>query len=71
MEDTQAMRVDRKTLGDYLRAGARMVWVVDPEAQSVTVHRPGQPPEARGRRDLLRGERVVLGFSCEVADLFG
>ena len=29
---------------DYLAAGVRLVWVVDPRAWTVTVYRPGRPP---------------------------
>jgi Uma2 family endonuclease len=30
---------------DYLAAGASLVWVVDPDFETVTVHHPGRPAE--------------------------
>jgi Uma2 family endonuclease len=55
---------------EYLARGVRMVWVVDPEARSVTVHR--QPDEGRVLLEsaTLTGEDVLPGFSCRVAELF-
>ena len=56
---------------DYLQAGARLVWLVDPESASITVHHPGQPPRVARGGDLLDGEDVVPGFQCQVSELFG
>lgn len=53
---------------DYLSAGTRAVWVVNPKRRTVTVHRSGIGPLVIGERDTLEGG-VVPGFRCNVADI--
>ena len=55
---------------DWLAAGARLLWVVDPEARTVTVHRPGAEPLVLGEDERLDGDDVVPGFRLPVADIF-
>ena len=54
----------------YLDAGTSMVWVLDPVLKTVTVYRPNDDYKLLTRRDILTGEDVVEGFSCEVAKFF-
>ena len=54
----------------YLRAGVRLVWVVDAEARTVVVHAPGRPPCRLGMDDALDGEDVLPGYRLPLADLF-
>ncbi len=55
---------------EYLIRGVRMIWVVDPEARTVTVYR--QPGEGRllWQDAILSGEDVLPGFQCRVAEFF-
>ena len=62
-------RVVRKAL-DYLEAGTKMVWIVEPTSQTVRVYRSETPIRVLGINDTLTGEDVVEGFSCQVAQLF-
>jgi Uma2 family endonuclease len=55
---------------DFLAAGARAVWVVDPSREEVTVHRPGRPPETLSRTDTLDAGSAVPGFRLPVRDIF-
>lgn len=55
---------------DYLEAGTRLVWIVDPPARTVTVHRPSSAWMVRGEDDALDGEDVVPGFRMRVGSLF-
>jgi Uma2 family endonuclease len=61
----------RAKVADYLAAGARLVWVIDPapDRQTVTVYRSLLAPRTLGRDDELDGEDVVTGFRVAVADL--
>lgn len=57
-------------IADYFGAGARLVWVVDPDRLCVVVHHPGGRAAELGRGDMLDGEDVVPGFQCDVAEVF-
>jgi Uma2 family endonuclease len=56
---------------DYLAAGTRQVWVIDPRRRTVTVHRPGADPRVLGPDDLLEGGDLLPGFSLPVSRLVG
>jgi Uma2 family endonuclease len=60
----------RDKIKEYLFAGTRLVWVVDPEDRTVTIHRG--PDEARILFESaeLDGEDVLPGFRCKVVNLF-
>jgi Uma2 family endonuclease len=53
-----------------LRAGVPLVWVVDPEFQTVTVHRPGAAPVLFNVEQELTADPVLPGFRVPVAELF-
>jgi Uma2 family endonuclease len=55
---------------EYLAAGVRLVWVVNPPNRSVRVHRPDGSVTDLRQADELIGEDVVPGFRCAVAALF-
>lgn len=55
---------------DYLRSGSRRVWVLDPEAERVTIYRPRGDVRVAEVGDLLEGEEVVPGFRVDVAEIF-
>ena len=55
---------------EWIGAGARIVWVVDPMVRCVTIHRRnGEPCVAHGD-DLLEGGDVLPGFGVRVSELF-
>jgi Uma2 family endonuclease len=54
----------------WLDAGARMVWVVNPEWRSVTVYRSATDIKTLTEKDGLEGEEVVPGFLCRIRDIF-
>jgi Uma2 family endonuclease len=55
---------------DYLRAGVRLVWLLDPESRDATVCRPGREPIVVEQDQELTGEDVLPGFRCPVRDVF-
>jgi Uma2 family endonuclease len=61
--------VQEKTL-DYLQAGARLVWLVDPRARTVTVVRPDGSARILREHETLGGEDVLVGFSVGLVELF-
>ncbi|MCS6861990.1 MAG: Uma2 family endonuclease [Abditibacteriales bacterium] len=55
---------------EYLRWGVRLVWLVDPNTQTVIVYRPDGTRTALKGNQVLSGEEVVPGFKCRVRTLF-
>jgi Uma2 family endonuclease len=62
--------MQEKTL-DYLAAGARQVWIVDPSARTVTVFRPDGTARVLRGGDTLDGGDALVGFSLSLTELFG
>ena len=56
--------------GEYLAAGARLVWVVDPPADVVYAYVAGEEPRRLSGRDVLTGGDVLPGFALPLAQLF-
>ena len=63
--------IDRK-VAQYLAAGVRRVWVIDPAARTLTVHAPGEAPRTLREGGELSepADGVPAGFALAVADLF-
>ena len=61
--------VDEK-VADWLEAGARAVWVVNPKRRDVTVYRPMADLARLSEDDELDGGDVVHGFRCKVSEIF-
>jgi Uma2 family endonuclease len=57
-------------VADWLAAGTRLVWLVDPERLEVRVYRGDGSLTVFPRGDSLEGEDVLPGSTCPVADLF-
>jgi Uma2 family endonuclease len=57
-------------VAEYLAAGVRLVWVLEPRPRTVTVHAPDRPPVVLGEGDELDGGEVLPGFRVAVAELF-
>ena len=57
-------------VADYLAAGTRRVWVVDPEARTVTVSTSLLWPHRLGEAEMLDGDDVVPGFRVRVGEIF-
>jgi Uma2 family endonuclease len=57
-------------LDTYLRAGVKVVWVIDPHDRTVLVYRPGAKPQLVNDDQELSGEPELPGFHVPVAKLF-
>ena len=55
---------------EWLKAGTRMVVVVDPRRRVVAVHRPGRESMTLAEGEVLEGDDVVPGWRLALADIF-
>ena len=56
-------------VSEYLDAGVRLVWVIDPATRRVHIYRPDSGIILTSK-DTLDGEAVIPGFHCPINDLF-
>lgn len=61
--------VDRK-VHEYLQAGVRRVWIVNPDVRIVRIHRPDGTGLDLREDGELSGEDAVPDFRCPVRSLF-
>ena len=67
--DTRRDVLDK--VGEYLDAGTRIVWVVDPARRTATVFRSATDVTAVSDAGTLDGEDLLPGFRCALADVLG
>lgn len=65
-------RIGKVTLKitQFLHSGIRIVWLIDPAARDVTVHRKGKDPYVVEDGQELTGEDVLPDLRVRVADFF-
>ncbi len=59
----------QRKMTEYIAAGARLGWLIDPRNRQVTVYRLGQEPEVLDDPEILSGEDVMPGFEFRVREL--
>ncbi len=59
------------TVGEYLAAGARLVWVIDPERRRAAVYRSPTDVREIDSSGSLEGEDVLPGFVCPLSEVLG
>lgn len=60
----------REKIREYIAAGVRLVWLVDPETRTVLEYRGSLRGTEYDEADTLTGGDVLPDFSCRVADFF-
>jgi Uma2 family endonuclease len=55
---------------DYLRAGTRLVWVVDPSTETAHAHRARSPVKTYRKTDALTCPQIIPGFRLAISELF-
>lgn len=60
----------REKMAEYASVGVRLGWLIDPEAKSVTVYRPGLEPKLLEKPERVSGEDVLPGFELETRPIF-
>jgi len=56
-------------VGEYLAAGVRLVWVIDPEQRRAVVYRSLTDVRQIGAQGALEGEDLLPGFGCPLAEV--
>jgi Uma2 family endonuclease len=56
-------------VGEYLDAGVRLVWVIDPKHRKAIVYRSVSDVRTLAIDDALDGEEVLPGFRCVLRDV--
>ena len=59
----------QRKMTEYIAAGARLGWLIDPRHRRVVIYRPDQEPETLDNPAALYGEDVMPGFEFRVAEL--
>ena len=66
--DTQ--KKTQAKVSDYLAAGVKLVWLIDPIFKTVVVHRPDAAPEMFSGGDEISGDPHLPGLRVQVSSLF-
>jgi len=69
LSTAESRRTIRDKVAEYLSAGVRLIWLLDPQTRTVTVQRRGEQRRL-SVSDMLDGEEVVPGFVCRFSALF-
>ena len=56
-------------VADWLSAGTRLVWVIDPARRVARVYRDDGTERIVTADQMLEGEDVVPGFSCDLGEI--
>jgi len=59
-----------KKVMEWIKAGVKEVWVVDPEDLCVIVYDSNWKPEVFSGDDELSGGKILPGFKCKVREFF-
>ena len=62
-------KIERK-IGQWLRLGARVVWIVNPQTATVSIHHDNGDVKLLSGLDVLTGEDVVPGFKIALPEIF-
>lgn len=60
----------RGKVEEWIRAGVRLVWVINPATRSAMVYGSSSGPQEVTEGGSLEGAEVVPGFTCQLRELF-
>jgi Uma2 family endonuclease len=55
---------------EYLAAGARLGWLLDPDARQVHIYRPDTPVERLDEPDSVSGDPILPGFVLDLRQIW-
>jgi len=60
----------RAKIAEWLTAGVRLVWELDPDRRIARIYRPGGSESLVAAHGVLEGDTVLPGFRIELNDLY-
>jgi Uma2 family endonuclease len=63
-------RKTQRKVREYLAAGARLVWIIEPEDRSAVVYRADGTIEEYGADGVLNGGDLLPGFTLNLAEIW-
>ncbi|MBI4582899.1 MAG: Uma2 family endonuclease [Planctomycetes bacterium] len=55
---------------EWMQAGTREVWVVNPRLKEIKIHRPNQPAKVFRSGEILQSHELLPGLSLKIGDVF-
>lgn len=60
----------REKMAEYMANGARLGWLIDPQAKQVYIYQPGHALEVLDDPETVSGDPVLPGFVLELGGIF-
>ena len=70
LSESDSLPVLRAKMDVWMANGAKLAWMIDPYAATVTIYRPGREPELLERPGSIEAEEPVPGFRLSTALLW-
>lgn len=70
LSSTDSLRMLEAKMETWMTNGAKLAWMLDPYAGTLTIYRPEQEPETLIRPEFVEGEAPVAGFRLTTAKLW-
>jgi Uma2 family endonuclease len=70
MSPSDRLKAAQKKMQDWVTNGAELGWLIDGDARTVYIYRPGKPVEARTDISEIAGESPVEGFVLDLDDIW-
>jgi Uma2 family endonuclease len=64
------LRQVQAKMREWMDNGAKLGWLIDPDARTVYVYRPGRPTERLVGPDRVQGEPPLEGFVLDMTDIW-
>jgi Uma2 family endonuclease len=66
LSPSDSLTAAQAKMREYLNSGARLGWLLNPEAKQAEIYRAGQPVEVLQAPNMLSGESVLPGFTLSL-----
>jgi Uma2 family endonuclease len=70
LSDPKDLASDQAKMAEYMEAGARLGWLIEPFARQVHVYRPGKNTEIVENPEFVDGDPELPGFALQLAKIW-